>query len=258
MILDSLDNMCELYRMYFGNGTYFLVIVAVIALMLTKFRNKGILWGLAVCGIILVLFLNPITVYFICSLTSTKRYVRIFWAFPLMIGIGYIGVRLMERKQLWKRGLLFLVMAAVLFGTGGTILNAQNYREASNPYKLPDDVIEVADAINENSRAEWGYPCVLTTIYLSTYLRQYDGNIRLLYGRGTVEKTNRDLYKTVSRSLNNEMTYEELYTLGEQALQRGANMIVLLKYQVQNEALETLGFTRIDCLEDYYIFRYDR
>lgn len=257
MIWDSLDKMCEIYRLYFENITYFIVIAVVILMLLTKFRNRQTLGYLAVCGIVWILFLNPITVHLICSLTEVKRYVRIFWAFPLILGVGYVGVRLIDRDKLWKKALVFLAIAVVLFGTGGTILNEQNYAQASNLYKLPSDVIPVADAILENCKEEWECPCVLTTVYLGTYLRQYDGNIRLLYGRATVKGSNKDLYKIVRKYMDKDIPYDELYGLGEQALQRGANMIVLLKYQVQNQALESLGFTRIDCLDDYYIFRYD-
>ena len=252
----NLENVCEIYQLYFGNFSYCIVIGIIIAFMLVKYRTRDGMAVLGVCAIIWILYLNPIVINFLASLTVNTRSVRIFWAFPIIIGLGYVCACLIENGRKWKQILVLVLTAALLFCTGGTILNRENYVAECNLYKIPDDVIEVADAIEENSRQEWEYPYVMTTIYLSTYLRQYDGNIRLLYGRTKSGSEGKELYNLMREYMDKDIPYEVLYDMGCQAIDKGVNMIVLLKYQVQNEALETLGFYRVDCLEDYYIFCY--
>jgi hypothetical protein len=253
-MLESIRQMCEMYQMYFGNILYGIIVVFVVGLFI-RYRTKENMCMLAVCGIILVLFMNPFSLNFLRTYANSKRVIRIFWAIPLAVGNGYAGVKLLNGKKTWKKALLLVVSIFLLFESGGTILNGQNYAKECNAYKIPQDVIEVAEAVEANSLPEWEHPCVMTTIYLSTYLRQYDGNIHLLYGRGKDASDAGHLYKKMKKYMATDIPYEELYDIGQEAVSKGANMLVFLKYQVQNEALETLGFERIDCLEDYYIFR---
>ncbi len=111
---------------------------------------------------------------------------------------------------------------------------------------------EIADIIRQEHGGAEAY--VLATGYVSTYLRQYDGSMRLLFGRGGVGKESKKFWKKMRKYADKDFPYEELYELGVEAMGLGVDTIVLNKYQVQNQALETIGFERVADTENYYIF----
>ena len=137
------------------------------------------------------------------------------------------------------------------------MLTSVYFAAAENPYKIEDEVIEVADRIEVCKKEEWGAPYVLTNVYLSTYLRQYDGNIRQLYGREPVDGIGSDLYGKLYYYADKEIPYDELYQIGLDARSSGIQMIVFAKHQIQSQALEAAGYERVDATEHYYIYRYE-
>lgn len=257
MLQKCVEYTTELYELYFGDGSYLLLVVAALLVWIIKCKAKQghrIAWAI---GILVVLFLNPLTIYIFHNITNAERYVRTFWAIPFIAGIAYIAVKVLEGRRPWQKLLLIAAIAMLMNVTGDTILNSANFAEPANLYKMPQEVIEVADVIEEHCEPGES-PYVLANVYLSTYLRQYDGNIRLVYGRNTFhaqDKETRQLFRKIYDYADAEIPYGELYWIGERALWRGVNTIVLAKYQVQCPALETLGYTRVDETEGYYIYR---
>lgn len=259
MLQKGFEYMCEMYSLYFRNYWYLVVVAVVLMLLLTKYRSKeckSVLW---ICGIIWLLFLNPLVIGLVCSLKGavTGRYVRIFWLFPFVFGIAYVGTRMMEGRKVYQKVLILLLVATVLNMTGGRILSSKYFAEAPNLYKVPAEVIEVADKLEENKKEAWGCPCVMANVYLSIYLRQYDGNLIQLYGREPIDDNGGEIYGQLYAAADAEIPYDQLYELGQKAIGKGVNMIVLAKCQVQSQALESVGFVRVDETENYYIFRYE-
>ena len=227
--------------------------------LLTKYRSeegKKLMW---ICGIIWILFLNPVVIGLVCSMKGavTGRYVRVFWLFPFILGCAYVGTRLLERRKIYQKVLLLLLSAVIFLGTGGNILSKKFFTTAPNLYKIPQEVIEVADKLEEHKKDEWAYPCVMANYYLCVYLRQYDGNIIQLYGREAVAESGAELHWYVYEYAAEEIVADELYYLAQRAHEKGINMIVLAKHQVQSEALEWAGYQRVDSTENYYIYRYE-
>ena len=68
MIQQGIAYMAEIFEMYFQNVGYIILVCAVILLLLTRYRKKEVTHLLFVCGIILILFLNPVVIYLVCSL----------------------------------------------------------------------------------------------------------------------------------------------------------------------------------------------
>lgn len=259
MIKEGFDAMVEIYSLYFKNGWYLAVIAAVIIIILWMDKKKEARWLLITCGLIWILFLNPVVIGLICGMkgSETGRFVRIFWIFPFIPGIAYVVTKLMHKHKVYQRILILAGTAAILFLTGGTILSKVNFTKADNLYKLPAEVIEVADKIEENKKDEWEHPCVFTNYYLSIYLRQYDGNMYLVSGREPIGDNGYDLHWYAYNYAAEEIPYDQLYRVGELAWQNGVEMIVLAKYQVQSQALESIGYEKVDDTENYYIFRYE-
>ncbi len=263
MVWTGLEQMAEIGRSHFGDWRFPLLMVLVVAVLLIKFRTREVVELLGVCAIVLLVFFNPVVVGIICSYTVTDRYARIFWVFPFAAGIGYAGVRLMENGAFFRKavvavrtavagGTVVLLAAVLIFSAGGTVFCDRYFTEAANPYKIPEEMPEIADIIRQEHGGAEAY--VLATGYVSTYLRQYDGSMRLLFGRGGVGKESKKFWKKMRKYADKDFPYEELYELGVEAMGLGVDTIVLNKYQVQNQALETIGFERVADTENYYIF----
>lgn len=259
MFKQGFEYMCEIYTLYFKNFWYLVLVGMILLALLTKYRSEEGKKLLQICGIIWLLFLNPVVIYLVCSLKGavTGRYVRIFWLFPFVLGSAYVGVRLMKDRKIYQKVLILVFILAIFWATGGSVLSEKNFVKASNLYKLPDDVIEVADKIEENKKDEWEHPCVMANYHLSIYLRQYDGDIIQLYGREPIDANGWELFYYLYMHAADEIVYDELYYLGEQAHLKGVNVIVLAKYQVQSQALEAVGYQCVDSTEDYYIYCYE-
>lgn len=250
MIQQGIAYMAEIFEMYFQNVGYIILVCAVILLLLTRYRKKEVTHLLFVCGIILILFLNPVVIYLVCSLKGavTGRYVRIFWLFPFTIGIAYVGAQLLDKRKLWVRAIMIAAIVVILWGTGGPVL--KKYIAPSNYYKMDSEIIEIADKIETYEDA----PYTLATVYVSTNIRQYDANIRLVFGRENINPEVQDLYDMLYSTAAGYFSYDELYYIGIRSAEIGVNTIVLAKHQVQCTALETLGYERVDETEEYYIF----
>lgn len=259
MFQRGLEYMQEVYQMYFDRWPYALLMGIVILLLATRYRKKEVAAMLVICGIIWLLFLNPIVIYLVCSLKGavTGRYVRVFWTFPAIIAVGYLTVEMGASARKLKKVLIYGVILTIFILTGGAVLSQENFVIAPNLYKLPEEVIEVADKLEENKRAEWESPCVLVTVYLSTYIRQYDGNIRQIYGRESPNERGSSMYGKLYYYADKEIEYNDLYLLGQEAAGMGVNMMALAKYQVQSNALESTGYFLVDETENYYIYRYE-
>lgn len=259
MFEQGFEYMCEIYTLYFKNYWYLVLVGMTLLALLTKYRSKEGKKLLQICGIIWLLFLNPVVIYLVCSLKGavTGRYVRTFWLFPFVLASAYVGVRFMEGRKVYQKLLIIVFITVVFWGTGNAILTRKVFSEAQNLYKIPAEVIEVADKIEEHRKENWEYPCVMANYYLSVYLRQYDGNIVQLYGREAIDENGAELEWYMYERAAEEIPVDELYYLGQRALEKGVNMIVLAKHQVQSQALEWAGYQKVDSTENYYIYRYE-
>lgn len=85
MIQQGIAYMAEIFEMYFQNVGYIILVCAVILLLLTRYRKKEVTHLLFVCGIILILFLNPVVIYLVCSLKRSgyRALCQNILAFPI-------------------------------------------------------------------------------------------------------------------------------------------------------------------------------
>lgn len=98
---------------------------------------------------------------------------------PIIVFIASVPAVLGERKR--GRALVVLLFAAVIIICGYPVYSYRytTFMVASNPDKLPDHVVSVADALLALEES----PRVVTDYSLSVYLRQYSGRIMSMYGR---------------------------------------------------------------------------
>lgn len=169
---------------YFGNGFY-LVFYVLAMFFLFKKRpdlNKILLLPMCVLGF---LFIFPQTSHFILSymFEGGEIYWRYFWLLQIDLIIAVAIVEMVEMKQKQKRQIL-LVTLGILIVSGCFIFNHNNFQKAENPYKIPEEVVEICDLMKVDAGEDYLLEdLTVAPASLAGWIRMYDGDICLLYGR---------------------------------------------------------------------------
>lgn len=153
----------------------------------------GILWILwrekdwmrkLLLGILPLVFLFfywcPLTGLFFMKALGENVYWRILWLLLLAVIIPYAGCLLLKRfSGLWRQG-AFLVLLAVIGLGGKSVLSSEWFEAATNDYKVPENVMEMADLLPENVH-------VVASNRLTPYLRLRDPSLTLEYARNALQ-----------------------------------------------------------------------
>lgn len=169
---------------YFGNGVYLIFYVLALVFLFKKRPDLKKILLLPMC-VLFFLFALPKTSHFILSymFEGGGIYWRYFWLLQINLIIAVAVVEMIEIKK-EKRGQRLLVILGILIVSGSFIFNQDNFQKAENPYKIPDEVVEICDLI----KADAGEAYLLEDLTvapasLAGWIRMYDGDICLLYGR---------------------------------------------------------------------------
>ena len=165
-------------------GNYMLPLtVALLIAGLALVRGKRRLF-LIPAMIMLLIVLNPVF-YGLWYKFNDRAYWRTLWMIPVIPVCAMLPAYAVRRTK--RRFLRFLSLTAgiialcccgsFVYGRGNTM-----FVTASNAAKLPEDVVNVADALLAIDET----PTVVADAALSVYLRQYSGRIKSPYSRDIV------------------------------------------------------------------------
>lgn len=173
----------DMYLEFFGNGAY--IILFLISLLYVFFVEKDkndkikmFFWN----SIILVIIIfNPIIYKIFEPIFSGNVYWRMFWMLPIGILIPYVATKLIsEREKMIEKIIITISIIVIIILSGKCVFNKDNFSIATNSYKIPQEALEVAKIISED---ECDYKVALVPETIVAYIRQYDSNIILRYGR---------------------------------------------------------------------------
>lgn len=177
-MMDLISGIFNWYSEYSGSGiltVLFFVVLIYIALEDENRSNRTVLLYGTVILMLIIFF--PGTYYIYTKYVDAGTYWRFFWLIPMGIGLAYAGAKLTEKHAL-AGGLM--VMVVLMLG-GSFIYNSRvSFRIAENLYQLPGEVIDIADYLESRELEE--IRCAVSPELL-TYIRQYDVNIIMPYGR---------------------------------------------------------------------------
>lgn len=132
--------------------------------------------------VILLAVMCPLT-YKMFELThlDTAIYYRILWVIPMGMITVYAAVKAAGKNALTR--VVGLVVATALFVLcGKCIYFSDHMYEAENKYAIPQDPILVVDRIREDAPQRERITVLVPSV-LTLYVRQYDANINMPYGR---------------------------------------------------------------------------
>lgn len=171
-----------LFREYMGKGfVMILFFIALIYLFVSeKNKNRRILF-VYMPVTVLVIFFNPFSTGLLMRILDSEIYYRLLWLLPMTAVLSYTVSQIYIKLQGASRALFLAGAAAIIMISGSFIYMNPNYSRAENLYHIPDEVIEICDALEAEDPEHESYVAVPSEML--QYVRQYSGKLVLEYGR---------------------------------------------------------------------------
>lgn len=232
---------------YFSNGYVWILLLCalIFALFRRKDKNYYILGWYTV--IYAVLVLNPISALILGKLGLDGVYWRTLWMIPTGGMIAYTFTQLVSLKKLRMfRPLLIVVCSIVIVLSGKLIYNSNNFQLAENPYKIPQEVIEVSEYIEPGN-------AVLAPLDVMIWLRTYDADIYLPIGRQSYFFEGNEEKNSLIQSLSDPAVTDVEY-IASNAMRYGCRYIVIENNREMDGQWEDFGYELVGQTERYIIY----
>ncbi|QWT52118.1 hypothetical protein [Eubacterium sp. MSJ-33] len=178
---------------------------------------------------------------------------RMLWMIPVILVIGVAVVDLAcVVKQQWLKCAIVLACAGLIMFSGDNIYRQEGvYVKAENAHKLPQAAVDITHWISERDEDS----TILAPEELYCYIRQYDGRIKMLYGRDAdtyilpiVDAEMLELIQMARTGIGDPQRFTEL------ARQMGANYIILPTDSGLG-MLDNYGYSMVCSMHGYYIYQ---
>lgn len=187
---DSINMMKCIYEL-FSQGSITVPIGIILLAVLALFSHNVLIKKYIVFpSIIILIFINnPLSMKWIVEsgIMVPERFVRVYWLIPFAFIFAYVFLMITTWKenQALKMVTAIVLVVFIVF-IGNYMFTEDVFTSVVNPYKIPQEAIEVSDIIEKDvSKRENDISQIRTVVpsSLASYIRQYDANIILLYGR---------------------------------------------------------------------------
>lgn len=238
-----------IFKEYTGLRYIMLLYLAAVVWLLIREKNKTVRWILGVMPVLLlILFFVPhFRKAFVAIGLDGETYYRILWMLPMGITIAYAASSIVKAHK--RIGLA--VMAALIAVSGTYVYQSQYISKAENLYHLPDVVIEICDFIHGDDSE--GQIVAAFPSELVHFVRQYDANIRMPYGRESLVPS-WDYYNAVYEAMEKPEVIDTA-ELAKAAREEYCNFIILPLARATTYPLEDEGFVLLANINDYLIYK---
>lgn len=182
---------------------------------------------------------------FVAVLDDSETYYRLLWLLQMSIVSAYGMVKLFGKHR--RIGLAVLTVAII--ACGNYVYDSEHITKAENAYHLPQTAVQVAKALSPDE----GQVKAIVPSELVYYIRQYDSNITMPYGREMLI-SRWDYYNELYEAME-ETDQIKTQSFVELTRENLCNYVVLDKERVMEEPLTDYGFELYDTVEDYVIYR---
>ena len=233
-------------RLYQGESFMLALYLGALIFLFIKERDPLLRILLVYCPMcLLVLFLIPYTSKAYARLFEGETFYRLLWLLPQYASIAWAGIKLCG-----KHFYLSLAAAAVLIILAGRYSYQGIYVDrAENPYHLPQEVVEVCDAIlPENG----DMVCAVFPDEMLHFVRQYSSRIIMPYGRETIVES-----WGADNPFHRLMLEGSIETGELSVTAKGfhCNYIILHEDQEFQEPLQDYGYVLEKVIKGYAIWR---
>jgi hypothetical protein len=248
-----------------GRSQIHIVLYGIATLYLLKngSRLERLFYGLYPV-ILFLTVLNPLfTVQVASYITGTSVYWRLFWLLPVNYAVACANVRWIcsmadgRYRKFAVAGLCLIIAAA-----GRTVYNERFFQMSENMYKVPQDVIQIADKVVDENKE--GGSVLLAPTELGVYFRQYTDEIVMAWAR---KNDVLRIYSTVGRSddyqklseIYRDLYEKEQFDEGEPAQIKNALDYFKIRYVVlpnddKRYHWESLGWKKEEVAREYSLY----
>lgn len=246
-----------IFKNYAGTGLLMaLFLLALVFLFITEKDKKcRVLFVYLPLTVLLLFFFPLFRKIYVRLMGEGTTYYRMLWLIPMGVIIAYAGVKLAgivwEKKNVWYKRLVLVLLCAAVVLCGKYVYTSQYLSKAENLYHLPQNVIDICDLIapEEGEERVWAvFPTEL--VY---FVRQYDTNIQLAYGREFVEPI-WGYYDEIHEVMNQpeSIDIEKLLSLSRE---RYCMYLVLPNNKEVSESPEEFGLELLGVVDGYPVYR---
>lgn len=232
------------------NGKSLLLLLFVIGLLLLLFLEKKgsfrtILVYLSI--VMMLLFLNPLYAW-LGTKVDEEIYYRVLWTLPVGLVVCYATVKAFERTAgKWAKAIVLLLSVSVIILNGDFVYRKTLHFKSTNPYHMPQVVLNIGDALS----MEKYQPTVVMPAELLPFIKQYQGDLRMPYGRNILETSwsfSHDLFDVM------EAGEYDIAQITKYARECQCFFVVLSSIKNQVGNMEDYDYTFIDFVDGYYIY----
>ncbi len=246
-----------IFKNYAGNR-YLMVLFLIslgFLLLFEKNKRRRAIFVLTPLSLLLAFFFPIFRKIFVRLMGGEgDTYYRVLWLIPMGVIIAYAGVKLAamlyEKKGVWLKRIVLVGLAASIMLCGKYVYASQYMSKAENLYHLPQKVIDICDLIapEEGEERIWAvFPTDL--VY---FVRQYDSDIQLLYGREMVEP--KWDYAEPVHTIMNHPTRIDVEELLELTRERYCKYIVFPNNKGLSKDPADLGLELLDTIDGYPVY----
>lgn len=221
-MIGIINKIFEIYEDYSGTSMIFVWFLISIFYLWIAEKDKNIkMMFCYVMSLIGVLFFCPLFAYASMRFfLDSQTYYRVIWMLPMGIVVSYAAVKLATSVPSVRNRKIFVVCIILAIATTGQfIYSNKSVSIGENPYKLPTDVIKVADIM----RVEGRTVKAAVPAEMLQFIRQYDAGINLAYGRDALVEgwSGNPLYDAM------ESTPIRSWLVSDTAKQQGVEYLVI-------------------------------
>lgn len=237
------------YERYAATGVIQLLLISAVMIILIKDKKKeNRQLAYYVIMLLIIIFLPPVGFIF-GKYLGESVYWRIFWLVPSVIVIAYAATRLIEQQgRALQKKITFLAITVLIMIGGKFIYNSENFTKSTNPYKIPQEVIEICEMV-----APEGTTRIVVPETIVSYIRQYNPEIDMLYGRNLGKDTQKGKNYQFLLQLNSPQP--DISYIAEYARARECEFVVFENTSSGIEEMINYGYENYGSTASYTVFK---
>lgn len=240
----------EQFNNYAGSGFMLIYYFASVIYLFCVEKRKDIrLIFVYMPLILLLIFFNPWIAKLIIKYADDDIYYRMMWIVPVGLTVVYALTKIIAKLQ-GKIRILGVIVAAALIALGGRLVYTdKDYSIAQNEYHVPQDVVDICDAIVVPGREVMAaFPSELLI-----YVRQYSAFVRMPYGWDEI-KENPDFELSRLRELIDQ---DESYAseLADEANKEECHYIIVKEDKKILGDMSEYHYDKYKVIDGYIVYR---
>lgn len=238
--------MIEIIQRFMGSGLMVIwFLVALIYLLYAEKRRPRRILMIYLPVLVLLLFFNPLFYRVFYALVGQEIYFRMLWLLPVTLVIAYSAVCFSNSLKGRRRAGFVVTVLVLTVISGKLVYTSPLYSPAENPYHVPDEVVEICDAIEVEGRE-------VMAVFpedLLLYVRQYSPVICMPYGREVIMGSYHEL---AAQFYQEEIMVEKLAELSKS---EGCHYVIINKEEKLVGDMADYGYEEFLRTGDYIVYK---